>query len=257
MTGKDPRRKRRRMPGFVKNEVCPTTRMVPEITPAGAKAARHRKKSAVVDVKIAWAGGGVATTVQRYQKNDIILLQGEPSDALFYVENGTVKLSVLSRQGNEATIALLGPGDFFGEGCVRVDLALCGETATALTDCCVLRITQRNVSRVVHRTHPLLSALISFLIARNQRVQEDLADQLFSSAEKRLARTLLLLAGLVNSGRSDGVIPNVTQQILAEMIGVTRQRVNFFMNRFRKRGFIEYDHEIRVRPSLESVLLRD
>lgn len=257
MAGKGPGRKRRTKPGFVKKEVRPSSRMASESSPAGTKATRHSQQSGALDGKTAWMGGGAGTTVRRYQKNDMILLQGESADGLFYVQNGTVKLSVLSRQGNEATIALLGPGEFFGEGCVRADLTLCGETATALTDCCVLRIARRNVSRVLHRTHPLLSALISFLVGRNQRVQEDLADQLFNSAEKRLARTLLLLAGLDNSGRADGVIPNVTQQVLAEMIGVTRQRVNFFMNRFRKLGFIEYDHDIRVRQPLGSVLLRD
>ena len=255
MAGKDQARKRRKMQGFVTKGVCPTSRIAPEISPASANSARPRKQSAVPDAKTSWAGRGVATAVRRYQENDVIMLQGEPAHGLFYVQTGTVKLSVLSRQGNEATIALLGPGEFFGQTCILAHLVRA--TATALTDCCVLQVAQRNVLRVLHRTHPLVAALISSLVARNQRIQEDLADQLFNSAEKRLARTLLLLAGLDTSGRTGGVIPNVTQQILAEMVGVTRQRVNFFMNLFRKQGFIEYDHEIRVRESLRRVLLHE
>jgi CRP-like cAMP-binding protein len=254
MQNKIPGGERRRKPS---KGVYTTLDAASEAFQAGTKFARRRKQSNLLDAKTVFADGGLGTTVRRYRKNDVILLQGEPADALFCVQDGTVKLSVLSRQGNEAAIALLRAGEFFGEGCVTTDQALSMETATALTDCCILRTTNRNVLRVLHRTHPLLAALISFLIARNRRVQEDLADQLFNSADKRLARTLLLLAGLDKDGRAEGMIPNLSQQVLAEMIGVTRQRVNFFMNRFRKLGFIEYDHEIKVRHSLCSVLLHD
>jgi CRP-like cAMP-binding protein len=249
MQEKTPGGKRRRKPGPFNAGVGS------EIFLAGAKFIRRSKQSDVLDATVL-ADEGLGT-VRRYRNNDLVFLQGEPADALFYVQDGTVKLSVLSRQGNEATIALLKGGEFFGEGCLRAERALYSETATSLTDCCVLRIARRNLLRVLHRMHPLLATLISFLIARNRRVQEDLAYQLFNSAEKRLARILLLLAGLDSGGRSEGLIPNVSQQILAEMIGVTRQRVNFFMNRFRKLGFIEYDHEIRVHQSLQSVLLRE
>lgn len=248
--------KRKRNPDSFR-DLYPNPAVVNEISLAGTKSTHRRKQYGVLDAKTVLTEGGLGTTVRRYRKNDVISLQGEPAGALFCVQDGTVKLSVLSRQGNEATIALLGTGEFFGEGCVTTDRAVSMETATALTDCCILRIRRRNVSRVLHRLHPLLAALISFLIARNRRVQEDLADQLFNSAEKRLARTLLLLAGLDKGGGTEGVIPNVSQQVLAEMIGVTRQRVNFFMNRFRKLGFIEYDHEIKVRNLLRSVLLHD
>ena len=251
-----PGAKRRRNPGSSRN-VHATSDVAHEISVAGTKSTRRRKEPGVLDVKTLLADGGLRPTVRRYRKNDVILLQGEPAGALFCVQDGTVKLSILSRQGNEATIALLGVGEFFGEGCVTTDRVLSMETATALADCCVLRIRRRNVLQVLHRMHPLLAALISFLITRNRRVQEDLADQLFNSAEKRLARTLLLLAGLDKGGKTEGVIPNVSQQVLAEMIGVTRQRVNFFMNRFRKLGFIEYDHDIKVRQSLRTVLLHD
>lgn len=250
MQEKTPGGKRRRKPG-------PSNAGVDsDVFLAGTKATRRSQQSDILDAKTVFAGEELGT-VRRYRKNDVVFLQGEPADALFYVRDGTVKLSVLSRHGAEATIALLSGGEFCGEGCVTVPRAVCSETATALTDCCVLRITRRSVLGVLHRMHPLLAGLIFFLIARNRRVQEDLADQLFNSTEKRLARTLLLLAGLDSGGRIEGVIPNVSQQILAEMIGVTRQRVNFFMNRFRKLGFIEYDHEIRVRPSLHGVLLRE
>jgi CRP-like cAMP-binding protein len=255
MERKIPRGKRTRKPGPFKG-VYPTLGAADKVFLAGTKFTRRREHSDVPDAKTVLADEGLAT-VRRYRKNDVISLQGGPADALFYVQDGTVKLSILSRQGNEATIALLSGGEFFGEGCVTAEPALCSEAAIALTDCCVLRITRRNALRVLHRMHPLLASLIAFLITRNRRVQEDLADQLFNSAEKRLARTLLLLAGLDDGGRTERVIPNVSQQILAEMIGVTRQRVNFFMNRFRKLGFIEYNHEIKVRQSLRSVLLHD
>lgn len=235
----------------------PSSRITREVLLRGVKPIHKSKQTGALDVKAMLADEAIGATVRRYRKKDIILLEGELADGLFYVQDGTVKLSVLSQQGNEATIALLGAGEFFGESCVREDRPLSREAATALTACSVLRIKQRNILQVLHRTHPLLNALISFLIRRNRRVQEDLADQLFNSAEKRLARTLLLLAAVDHTGRTEGVIRDVSQQILGEMIGVTRQRVNFFMNRFRKLGLIEYNHEITVRQSLWRVLVHD
>jgi CRP/FNR family transcriptional regulator, cyclic AMP receptor protein len=173
---------------------------------------------------------------------------------VFYVQEGRVRLSVLSKQGKEATIALIGPGDFLGEGCLASDQQIRFTTATAITDCSALKIKKRQMLRALHEPHALSDMFLAYLLDRHSRTQADLIDQLFNSSEKRLARALLLLA---HFGQPETVVPHVNQETLAEMIGTTRSRVNFFMNRSRKLGFIRYNGELQVHSSLLSVVLHD
>jgi len=181
---------------------------------------------------------------------------GDAADSIYYVQNGTVSLSVVSAQGKEAVFALLGPGDFFGEGCI-VGQSVRLMTATALSAGSVLKIMKPKIVRLLHRDNVLAWALITYLITRQRKVQEDLIDQLFNSAEKRLARALLLLANYGTAGKTEGTIPMVSQTLLAEMIGASRPRVSLLMNKFRKLGFIEYDHGLTIHSSLLSVVLHD
>jgi CRP-like cAMP-binding protein len=167
-----------------------------------------------------------------------------------------VKVSVLSKKGKEATLALLGPGDFLGEACIASDQRFRTATATAIADCSLLRIERDEMIRLLHEQRAISELFVSYLLSRNRRIQEDLIDQLFNSSEKRLARALLLLARFGKEQRSKTVIPKISQQALAEMIGTTRPRVSFFLNRFRKMGFIDYNGELQVHSSLISVVLR-
>jgi len=173
-----------------------------------------------------------------------------------YLQEGGVKLSVVSESGKEAVVAMMGPGDFFGEGCMAGQPVRMG-TATAVTPSTVLVIDKAEMFKVLHEQHDLSDRFISFMLPRNIRVEEDLVDQLFNSSEKRLARTLLLLARYGKEDKPHGVLPNVSQETLAEMIGTTRSRVNFFMNKFRKLGFIKYNGGIEINTSLLSVVLHD
>jgi CRP-like cAMP-binding protein len=185
-----------------------------------------------------------------------IFAQGDTADAVFYVQTGKVRLTVVSNTGKEATIGILGEGYFFGEG------ALAGQTlrmgsATAMTDCAVLRIEKKAMMEALHREHELSDMFVAYLLARNIRYEEDLVDHLFNSSEKRLARILLLLACFGKEGKPESVLPEISQEVLAEMIGTTRSRVSFFMNRFRKLGFIHYNGGLQVHTSLLNVVLHD
>ena len=191
-----------------------------------------------------------------YRKDQIVYRQGDPADAVFYIHIGKVKRTVVSEQGKEAVVALQGAGDFFGEG------SLAGEplrlsTVSALTKCVIARISKADITRVIHEEPAFAEMFIAHLLARNNRVEEDLVDQLFNSSEKRLARTLLLLANFGKEGRPEPIIAKVSQETLAEMIGTTRSRVSFFMNKFRKLGLINYDGSIEIHSSLLNVVLCD
>jgi CRP/FNR family transcriptional regulator, cyclic AMP receptor protein len=199
---------------------------------------------------------GQGRTIVEFTKKQTIYAQGKACDALCYILNGTVKLTVLSTQGKEATIAILKEGDFFGEGCLAGQSIRMG-TATALTDCKVMRIENKEMILALHREHTLSDMFTAYLVGRNIRYEEDLVDQLFNSSEKRLARILLLLAHFGKEGKPEKVIPKISQETLAEMVGTTRSRVNFFMNRFRKLGFINYNGELEVHSSLLNVILHD
>ena len=203
------------------------------------------------------ATAGVGRTSLHLRKNEVLFTQGEPADAVFYIRKGKLKLAVVSEQGKEATIALLDAGEFVGEACVAAAQPLRQATASAITDCEVLRITRKEMVRVLHQEHAFSEVFVSFLLDRNVRIQEDLVDQLFNSSEKRLARLLLLLAQFGKKGKPEKVIPKISQEMLAEMIGTTRSRVSFFMNRFRELGFIEYNGALEVHSSLLNVILHD
>jgi CRP/FNR family cyclic AMP-dependent transcriptional regulator len=183
--------------------------------------------------------------------------QGDPAESIFYLQRGRGKLTVVSTKGKEATITLLHPGDFIGEESLVAGMAIRTATASAITGCTVLRIDKAELFRVMHEEHSFSDLFLSFLLARNIRTQADLVDQLFNSSENRLARILVLMAEFGKPGRSEALIPRISQETLAEMIGTTRSRVNFFMNRFRKLGLIQYDSRIRVHKSLLNVILLD
>jgi len=191
-----------------------------------------------------------------YRKNQTVFRQGDPADAVFYIQNGKAKKTVVSEQGKEAVVALLDAGDFFGEGCLAGE-TLRLSTVSALTKCTVARISKADITRVIHEEPAFAELFISHLLARNSRVEEDLVDQLFNSSEKRLARTLLLLANFGKESRPEPIIAKVSQETLAEMIGTTRSRVSFFMNKFRKLGLIDYNGSIEIHSSLLNVVLRD
>jgi CRP/FNR family cyclic AMP-dependent transcriptional regulator len=191
-------------------------------------------------------------------KKQTIFAQGDSSDAVFYIKEGKVKLTVVSKIGKEATIGILSEGAFFGEGCLTGQtLRLC--SATAMTDCSVMRIDKKAMIRVLHEEQTFSDVFVAYLLARNIRYEEDLVDQLFNSSEKRLARILLLLAQFGKEGKPETVIPKMSQETLAEMIGTTRSRVSFFLNRFRKLGFIDYHggDDLRVHSSLLNIVLHD
>ena len=203
------------------------------------------------------AGAGLGRRIFQLAPKDTFFSQGDPADSVFYLQNGRAKVTVVSATGKEATITLLSAGDFVGEeslaGMARVRLA----TATAITTCTALKISRQEMIRVMHEEHSFSDLFLKFMLERSMRVQADLVDQLFNSSEKRLARILLLLAEFGKPGEPEQYIPKITQETLAEMIGATRPRVSFFMNRFRKLGFIEYDGRIRVHKTLLSVVLHD
>jgi CRP-like cAMP-binding protein len=196
-------------------------------------------------------------TIASFLKKQTIFAQGDSSDAVFYIQKGKVKLTVVSKIGKEATIGILNEGDFFGEGCLAGQpLRLC--SATAMTDCSVMKINKRSMIEVLHREHAFSDMFVKYLLTRNIRYEEDLVDQLFNSSEKRLARILLLLAQFGKEGKPQIVIPKISQESLADMIGTTRSRVSFFMNRFRKLGFVDYDGSgLQVHSSLLNVVLHD
>jgi CRP-like cAMP-binding protein len=199
---------------------------------------------------------GVARKVTEFKKQETIFSQGDPCRGVFYIQKGGVRLSVVNESGKEAVVAVLGPGDFFGEGCLAGQPTRIG-TATSIASTGALVIEKSEMVRVLHAEHEFSDRFISFMLARNIRIEEDLVDQLFNSSEKRLARTLLLLARYGKEDKLQRVLPKVSQEMLAEMVGTTRSRVNFFMNKFRKLGFIKYNGGLQIDNSLLSVVLHE
>jgi CRP/FNR family transcriptional regulator, cyclic AMP receptor protein len=199
---------------------------------------------------------GVARKVTEFRRGESIFSQGDGADTVMYVQKGGVKYSVVNGSGKEAVVAMFGPSDFFGEGCMAGQPIRMG-TTTAITPTTILVIKKAELLRVLHAEHELSDRFIAFMLARNIRVEEDLIDQLFNSSEKRLARTLLLLARYGKQEQPDRILPKVSQETLASMIGTTRSRVNFFMNKFKKLGFIEYNGKIKVNKSLLTVVLHE
>jgi CRP/FNR family transcriptional regulator, cyclic AMP receptor protein len=189
-------------------------------------------------------------------KKQAIFTQGDGADAVYYVQKGKVRLTVVSKTGKEATIAMVGEGNFFGEGALAGQVLRMG-SAIAMTDCELLRVDKKAMMGALHREHTFSDLFVAYLLERNIRYEEDLVDQLFNSSEKRLARILLLLARFGKEGKPEEVIPRISQETLAEMIGTTRSRVSFFMNRFRKMGFIHYNGGLQVHSSLLNVVLHD
>jgi CRP/FNR family transcriptional regulator, cyclic AMP receptor protein len=199
---------------------------------------------------------GIARTIVEYRRADVIFTQGDPSESVLYIQKGAVKLSVLSKTGKEAVVAMLGPGDFFGEGCLAGQSVRMG-SATAIAGSTILFVDKDEMVRLLHQQHALSDRFIAHMLARNIRIEEDLVDQLFNSSEKRLARTLLLVARYGKQDTPFRVVPKISQETLAEMVGTTRSRVNFFMNKFQRLGFIDYKDGLKVNNSLLTVVLHD
>jgi CRP/FNR family transcriptional regulator, cyclic AMP receptor protein len=216
---------------------------------------RKRVKTSF-DPKIFLVKVGEGKTISKYRKNQTIFSQGQIADAVFYIQQGKVKLTVISEQGKEAVVAILGPGHFFGEGCLNghpLRLA----TTRAIDDCVITRLEKATMIATIHNESDFSELFMAYLLSRNGRIEEDLIDQLFNSSEKRLARLLLLLANFGKEGRPEPIVGKYSQETLAEMIGTTRSRVSFFMNKFRKLGLIEYNGKIEVRASLLNMVLHD
>jgi CRP/FNR family cyclic AMP-dependent transcriptional regulator len=204
------------------------------------------------------ATAGVGRTLVKLEAKQALFSQGEPADAIFYIQKGRLKLTVVSKRGKEATIALLGAGEFAGEACIAIAQPLRQSTGTAVTDCEILKIARNDMVRILREEHAFSDVFVAFLLARNARIQADLVDHLFNSSEKRLARILLLLAQFGKDSKPETVIPKISQETLAEMIGTTRSRVSFFMNRFRTMGFIAYSAgAMQIHSSLLNVVLHD
>ena len=217
----------------------------------------RRKQTTAFDPETFLARAGLGSAIVDFKAKGVLFSQGDPGDAVFYLQKGRVKLTVVSKRGKEATIAVLGAGDFVGEECIAAVQGPRMATATAMTECAVLRIERKRMMDVLHQEVALSGVFVAYLLARNIRVQEDLIDQLFNSSEKRLARVLLLLAHFGKEGKPETLIPKISQEVLAEMIGTTRSRVNFFMNRFRELGFIHYNGGLQVHSSLLNVILHE
>lgn len=213
-------------------------------------------RSPVFDLKVFLDSAGVGKRIEKFGIKETVFAQGNPAKSVLYIQEGGVKLTVVNETGKEAVVAILGPGDFFGEGCLAGQ-SICMATAITVAPTTLLAIEKNEMSRMLHSEHEFSDRFIRHVLTRNIRIEEDLIDQLFNSSEKRLARTLLLLARYGEPGQTQKVLPRVSQEVLAEMIGTTRSRVNFFMNKFRKLGFIQYDGEIRVNDSLLGVVLHD
>lgn len=208
------------------------------------------------DPKTLLAKVGEPKTPSDYKKNRKVFSQGDSAQAIFYLEKGRVKLTVVSKEGKEAVIALLGPGAFFGEGCMGGQ-SLRMATAATMSECSIIRLEKARVIRALHDDPSFSELFLHHLLTRNIRIEEDLVDQLFNSSEKRLARVLLLLANFGKEGKPELVIPKISQETLAEIVGTTRSRISYFMNKFRKLGFIEYNGKLEVHSSLLNVVLHD
>jgi CRP/FNR family cyclic AMP-dependent transcriptional regulator len=232
--------------------------MEPRKPSNGAKRSHGALKAPAFNVQAFLDSAGVAKSIVHYARGDAIFTQGDACEHVMYIQSGGVKLSVLSKTGREAVVAMLGPGEFFGEACLAGQRFRRG-SATAITPSAILRVGKEKMVRLLHKQHAMSDRFITHMLARNARVEEDLIDQLFNSSEKRLARALLLLARYGKQNKPARVVPKVSQETLAEMIGTTRSRVNFFLNKFKKLGFIEYadDLPLKVNSSLLSVVLHD
>ena len=216
----------------------------------------NKTKQAAFDPKAFLANVGEGKTILEFRKEQVVFTQGDAADAVFYIQKGRVKVVVISEQGKEAVVGIFGPGQFFGEGCMNghsVRIA----TTTALEDCLVTVITKAAMLAALHDQPKFSEMFMAYLLTRNSRIEEDLIDQLFNSSEKRLARLLLLLANFGKEGTPQPISPNISQETLAEMIGTTRSRVSFFMNKFRKLGLISYNGKIEVNSSLLHAVLYD
>ncbi|HEY0796313.1 MAG TPA: Crp/Fnr family transcriptional regulator [Acidisarcina sp.] len=200
---------------------------------------------------------GLGRKQMEYKAKQSVFVQGEPAQGVYYLQKGRARLLVTSKRGKEATLAILGPGDFLGQEAIALQAPSYMSTAETITPCSILKIERTEALRVIHEEHSFSDLFIAYMVSRSMRVQADLVDQLFNSSEKRLARTLLLLAQFGQSGDPKVEIPKISQETLAEMVGTTRSRVSFFMNRFRKLGFIEYNGRIHVHKSLLNIILHD
>jgi len=214
------------------------------------------RAKALFDPKVFLAKVGNGKTISKYRKNETIFSQGQVADAVFYIQTGKVKLTVVSEQGKEAMVAILGPGHFFGEGCLNGH-SLRIATTRSINECVITRLEKATMIATIHNEPEFSELFMMYLLTRNGRIEEDLIDQLFNSSEKRLARLLLLLANFGKDGRSKRIMGKFSQKTLAEMIGTTQSRVKFFMNKFRKLGFVEYDGTLEVHNSLLNVVLHD
>jgi CRP/FNR family transcriptional regulator, cyclic AMP receptor protein len=214
------------------------------------------KKNPAFNAQAFLDSAGLARRIVEYQKSEKIYSQGESTNDVLYIQKGGIKLSVVNEVGKEAVVAMLGPGDFFGEGGMAGQLIRIG-TATAITPTTLLVIERKEMIRVLHAEHAFSDHFVAYMLTRNIRIEQDLIDQLFNSSEKRLARTLLLLAQYGKQDQPQKMLPKISQETLAEMIGTTRSRVNFFMNKFKKLGFIRYNGGLHVDPSLLSVVLHE
>jgi CRP/FNR family cyclic AMP-dependent transcriptional regulator len=225
-------------------------------SPITTQARMAPKRKRPLDVKLFLESAGLGKRAVVYKRKQVVFSQGDPCDHVMYVQSGAIQLSVLSNSGKEAIVAVLGPGEFLGEG------ALAGhpirlETATATVASTVLVIPKRQMIRLLHSQHAFSDRFIAHMLLRNARLEADLVDHLFNSSEKRLARTLLLLARYGKENQPQRLLPRISQETLAEMVGTTRSRVNFFMNKFKKLGFIEYEGGLKINPSLLTVVVHD
>jgi CRP/FNR family transcriptional regulator, cyclic AMP receptor protein len=214
------------------------------------------KRKPPFDPKVFLAKVNGGRSVADYREGQIVYTQGEPANSVFYIQSGKVRKTVVSEQGKEAVVALLGTGDFFGEGCLTGE-PLRLATVSAMTECVIVRIAKADIIRVIHKEPAFAELFIAHLLSRNSRVEEDLVDQLFNSSEKRLARVLLLLANFGKEGRPEPILAKISQETLAEMIGTTRSRVSHFMNKFRELGLIDYNGHIEVHSALLNVVLHE
>ncbi len=226
---------------------------------ASSRSIKSKRKSTqklAFNAQVFLDSAGLARKVVEFKKAELVYSQGDAAKSIMYLQKGGVKLSVVNEVGKEAVVAILEPGDFFGEGCLAGQSVRVG-TATAITPSSVLEIQKSEMFKVLHEQHAFSDRFLTFMLARNIRIEEDLIDQLFNSSEKRLARTLLLLARYGKEDQPQGVLPKMSQETLAEMIGTTRSRVNFFMNKFRELGFIKYNGGLQINTSLLTVVLHE
>lgn len=228
----------------------------PKARAAKRKASRETAGAPPFNPAVFLATAALGRDICTHSKKEVLFAQGDDADSVFYIKKGRVKIAVLSKDGKEAVVALLGPDEFFGEGCLIGQIKRLA-TASALTECETMRVTKKEIQRVLLDEPTFSQMFVSHILARHARVEEDLVDQLFNSTEKRLARLLLLLANFGKEGKPEPVLAKISQETLAEMIGTTRSRVSHFMNKFRKLGFINYNGHLEVHNSLLSILLAD